>query len=79
MHKKTSHDVRRNKELFIKNTTTKRTCTASEEVSYPQLFNLLAPDQRWDVWKQRKRASLVEILVLIRNQPTRKESYVLVF
>ena len=56
MHKKTSHDVRRNKELFIKNTTTtKRTCSAWDEVSYPQLFNLLAPDQRWDAWKQLQR------------------------
>lgn len=45
------HYVRTN-ELHYKNTTTKRTYAALDEISYPQLFYALAPDQRRDALLQ---------------------------
>lgn len=43
------------KELLYKNTTTKRTYAALDEISYPQLFECLAPDQKRDVLLQLQK------------------------
>ncbi|MCX8745860.1 hypothetical protein J3U64_00050 [Snodgrassella sp. B3800] len=50
-----SHDYVRTNELLYKNTTTKRTYAALDEISYPQLFEYLAPDQKRDVLLQLQR------------------------
>lgn len=45
----------RTNELMYKNTTTKRTYAALDEISYPQLFAYLAPDQKRDVLLQLQK------------------------
>lgn len=49
-----NYHVRTN-ELLYKNTTTKRTYAALDEISYPQLFEYLASDQKRDVLLQLQR------------------------
>lgn len=50
-----NHDYVRTNELLYKNTTTKRTYAALDEISYPQLFEYLAPDQKRDVLLQLQK------------------------